>query len=420
MRCDNAMLSPHTLTPSFSPPPGGPLAKDCSDPSNLLNTGGANNFPLRGGKIGVMEGGIRLNAFASGGLIPPAQRGTTYEGWLHLADFYATACALAGVDPTDQRAAAAGLPPIDSLDFSAVLLGTNMTSPRTEIAIGSSDDSDHTGNTIVAGLIDADGWKLIIPGNVDPAFYQGPVFRASGAGGAAPTTLAPLIPPHPDPCPRSQPHHHAAATPNMQEAGLPFQCAHGPHRRERCRRDQPRQSQGAHCTHRGAAKGRLQPRPRDERPRDVPHGPLQVGGLPWAMALKAARTRVEPCACPPHHLWSSASAARIYHRDSRESIVRFMRLSHLIPSSGPLLVIPSDPPPLRAALSLVIVVTRSRENGEIGSFCACARAAAAERGPPCVVGGTLLTPHSPNRLSVTPTCCTRIRRRRSASTRRSG
>lgn len=217
-RCAVAMLSSH-LTPLFSPPPGGPLAKDCSDPSNLLNTGGASNFPLRGGKIGIMEGGIRLNAFASGGLIPPAQRGTTYEGWLHLADFYATACALAGVDPTDHRAAAAGLPPIDSLDFSAVLLGTNMTSPRTEIAIGSSDDSDHTGNTIVAGLIDADGWKLIIPGNVDPAFYQGPVFRASGAGGQLQQPwltdpLPPLAPPPPSAQPTAPPRssHTSRAT----------------------------------------------------------------------------------------------------------------------------------------------------------------------------------------------------------------
>ena len=182
---------PCTPAPSHGrPPQGGPVCKDChTDPTNLLNTAGASNYPLRGGKIGIMEGGIRLSAFASGGLIPPAQRGTTYEGWMHLADWYATFCALAGVDPTDARAAAAGLPPIDSLDMSAVLLGTNATSPRQEIVIGSSDDSDHAGNTIVAGVIDAEGWKLILAGeSVDPAFYQGPVFRAcaraSSVGGS--------------------------------------------------------------------------------------------------------------------------------------------------------------------------------------------------------------------------------------------
>ena len=36
---------------------------------------------------------------------------------------YATFCALAGVDPTDQRAAATGLPPIDSIDMTEVLIG---------------------------------------------------------------------------------------------------------------------------------------------------------------------------------------------------------------------------------------------------------------------------------------------------------
>jgi arylsulfatase B len=153
---------------------GGPLAK-ANPGSSLESTSGANNFPLRGGKIGVMEGGIRLNAFASGGLIPASLRGTSYSGWMHLSDWYATFCALAGVDPTDHRAAAAGLPPIDSLDLSAVLLGKNSTSPRTEIIIGSSDTNDHSGNTIVAGVIDAQGWKLLI-GSVDPAFFQGPIF----------------------------------------------------------------------------------------------------------------------------------------------------------------------------------------------------------------------------------------------------
>jgi arylsulfatase I/J len=153
---------------------GGPLAKG-QPGSSLVGTSGSNNYPLRGGKIGNMEGGIRLNAFVSGGALPPARRGVVESGWMHLADFYATFCALAGVDPADARAAAAGLPPIDSLDLSAVLMGTNATSPRTEIAIGSSDDSDHAGNTLVVGVIDSAGWKLLL-GNVDPAFFQGPVY----------------------------------------------------------------------------------------------------------------------------------------------------------------------------------------------------------------------------------------------------
>ena len=161
---------------------GGPLAR--TPPGNTLDgTSGANNFPLRGGKIGVFEGGIRVNAFASGGFLPAAVRGTTTSGWAHVAAFYATFCALAGVDPTDYRAQKAGLPPIDSLDLSGLLLGTNATSPRTEVPIGSSDVDDHSGNTIVAGLIDKDGWKLLIEAKIAPAFPQGPIYPNTTAPG---------------------------------------------------------------------------------------------------------------------------------------------------------------------------------------------------------------------------------------------
>ena len=167
---------------------GGPLAR--SQPgSSLVGTSGANNFPLRGGKIGVMEGGIRLNAFAAGGVIPPALRGSVHTGWWHLSDWYATFCALAGVDAHDARAAAAGLPPIDSLDMSAVLLGANATSPRTEIVIGSSDGSDHAGNTIVAGVIDSEGWKLLIEPSIDPAFWQGEVYPNASTSATPPPHL---------------------------------------------------------------------------------------------------------------------------------------------------------------------------------------------------------------------------------------
>ena len=51
---------------------------------------------------------------------------------------YSTFCALAGVDPTDHAAAAAGLPPIDSLDMWPLLSGANGTSPRTEVLVSSS------------------------------------------------------------------------------------------------------------------------------------------------------------------------------------------------------------------------------------------------------------------------------------------
>mmetsp|Transcript_1282 Transcript_1282/g.3170 ORF Transcript_1282/g.3170 Transcript_1282/m.3170 type:complete len:578 (-) Transcript_1282:251-1984(-) len=96
---------------------------------------GANNWPLRGGKYSMFEGGIRVNAFASGGFLPSRVRGTRLDGMLHIADWYATLCGLAGVSPTDHWAAASGLPPIDSLDMWPMLSGQNLTSPRSSILV---------------------------------------------------------------------------------------------------------------------------------------------------------------------------------------------------------------------------------------------------------------------------------------------
>jgi arylsulfatase I/J len=82
------------------------------------------------------QGGTRVNAFVSGGYLQaaaPKRIGTKLEGLLHIADFYATFAFLAGEDPTDHRAAAAKLPPIDSLNLWPYLSGQNDTSPRTDI-----------------------------------------------------------------------------------------------------------------------------------------------------------------------------------------------------------------------------------------------------------------------------------------------
>ena len=83
--------------------------------------GGANNYPLRGGKMTDWQGGIRVNAFVSGGFLPAKMQGQKITGKIHLADWYATFCAIAGVNPTDERAAKAKLPPIDSMPEYVVI-----------------------------------------------------------------------------------------------------------------------------------------------------------------------------------------------------------------------------------------------------------------------------------------------------------
>jgi arylsulfatase I/J len=147
---------------------------------------GGNNWPLRGGKATPLEGysldfclncvgGIRVNAFVSGGFLPKSLQGTTFEGLVAMEDWYPTLCALAHADPYDSVAAAAGLPPFDGFDLSPIILGKATVSPRSEFVIGGSVGFSSTGATVVQGIIRSDGWKLLI-GTSPLAFWQAPVY----------------------------------------------------------------------------------------------------------------------------------------------------------------------------------------------------------------------------------------------------
>ena len=117
--------------------------------------GGGNNYPLKGGKFSDWQGGVRVNGFVAGGFLPEAMRGKTTDGYIHIADWYATFCALAGVDPTDQIAAKADLPPVDSLNMWPFISGEKPTSPRDDVPISyntliSGDYKILTGDVIFA------------------------------------------------------------------------------------------------------------------------------------------------------------------------------------------------------------------------------------------------------------------------------
>merc|ERR1712039_187668 len=107
---------------------------------------------------------------ASGGFLPEAVRGTKNEGLMAGWDWYATFAALAGEDPTDHKAAAAGLPTIDSHNLWPLLSGQNKTSPRTELAIG-----DFQGQTTLVGGLISGQYKVLLGTNAQ-AGWAGPTF----------------------------------------------------------------------------------------------------------------------------------------------------------------------------------------------------------------------------------------------------
>ena len=57
---------------------------------------GSSNWPLRGGKTTLFEGGVRGVSFVGGGYLPAAARGTESHELMHAADIPATLAALGG------------------------------------------------------------------------------------------------------------------------------------------------------------------------------------------------------------------------------------------------------------------------------------------------------------------------------------
>ena len=91
---------------------------------------GARNWPLRGGKHSIWEGGVRATAFVSGFGIQKS--GTMYDGLMHGADWLPTLSVPAGYDLN-------GTLPLDGVSQWNFLAGEGGLSPaRTEVVLGNS------------------------------------------------------------------------------------------------------------------------------------------------------------------------------------------------------------------------------------------------------------------------------------------
>jgi len=129
-------------------------------------TSEAPNYPLRGGKGSVFDGGVRVASLVAGGFLPDAMRGRKLDGLIHMCDWWATFAGLAGVegakvagfmDPSSQESVSIPhrVKRVDSLDMWPYISGEVLTSPRKVVHV-SYDPTDGRG-ALIAGR-----WKLVV------------------------------------------------------------------------------------------------------------------------------------------------------------------------------------------------------------------------------------------------------------------
>lgn len=126
------------------------------------------------------EGGVRTAAFVSGGLVPEHKRGSQLDAFIHVADWYATACDIAGVPAADP---AQGVPGVDALSMWPLLSGTNSTPPRSEVPLHYTEAA----KGIEAAYIEAP-WKVVLGAQSGNGWWWGPQYPNS-------TTKVPMTAP---------------------------------------------------------------------------------------------------------------------------------------------------------------------------------------------------------------------------------
>jgi arylsulfatase A-like enzyme len=132
-----------------------------SDNGTPVQDGGS-NWPLRGSKGSNWEGGVRVPAVVSGGLLPQAMAGSNLTGLVHVSDIYATLLSLAGLPVQD-----GDWVPVDGLNMWPYWSGANASSPRRTIVHEHSmfEPGPSTGALRVGD------WKLIVGTESSAGWY---------------------------------------------------------------------------------------------------------------------------------------------------------------------------------------------------------------------------------------------------------
>lgn len=117
---------------------------------------GGSNYPLRGGKGSVWEGGVRARALVSGPLVPTNVRGSSYQGLFHAADWLPTILGAAQIGPIQS----------DGVDQWAAIRGL-ASPPRDEVVV--QVDTSPSGDG-ASGAIRRGRWKLLLDVKREPVY----------------------------------------------------------------------------------------------------------------------------------------------------------------------------------------------------------------------------------------------------------
>ena len=120
---------------------------------------GSRNFPLRGGKHSIWEGGTRGTAFVWAGkatnLMKPSLVGAPVTNLMHGVDWLSTFCTVAGLSDCGAHGLA-----LDGIDMSGPLF-QNTSGGHDYVLYGQHDDAPNDFKPFDDAIRDAAGWKLI-------------------------------------------------------------------------------------------------------------------------------------------------------------------------------------------------------------------------------------------------------------------
>lgn len=162
------------------------FSADNGGPSLVGGASFANNYPLRGSKGNAFEGGTRVLAAVSGGLVPSSRFNKKLpapgNGHVHVADVYATFCGLAQHPDCVDRPGGR-IPPSESFDLWPFISGQTDVSPRNEsvLEFRNSSAGPWTGDTSFdAALVQGD-FKYVQGRQGGTGYWWGPEYPNSTA-----------------------------------------------------------------------------------------------------------------------------------------------------------------------------------------------------------------------------------------------